>query len=169
MSRYLIEEITLFVLSASEWCRRTLESLFAPHLDLGRWVCAVIQLPGNCQQCIRTAIWNYNSNEHKKCWQIHEKWETVNNTTVGWFQSDDTIPINSNPRFPKRPMSNWLSLTTVMIKFSPIGMWMMQAKRQLPNNVYLTNALSIEHNRNITYILGLQVQLKYAHQMSFIG
>ena len=98
-------------------------------------VCVVIQLPGNCG---RSISWNMrNNNKHKKCWQIHKKCKTVNNNTVGWFQSDVAIPFNSNPCFPKWPMSNWLHPLTAMIKVRSIStcMWICQVKRQLPNSV----------------------------------
>ena len=75
-----------------------------------------------------------NNIEHKECWHIHKKCDSAQEL------SDDSnlmmqVQLHSNPRFPKWPMSNWLNTVTVMIKVRPIGMWMVQAKRRLPNSV----------------------------------
>ena len=64
--------------------RRT--KMFAPHLNLGRCVCLLTQLPVNCWQSIITGIWT-NNNEDKKCWQYAQEVRQCT-ITVGWFQSE---------------------------------------------------------------------------------
>ena len=61
-------------------------------------------------------------------------------------------------------MSNWLEVR-------PIGMWIMPTRDHCPivYNRLMHWALNVEHWTLNTYLLGLQIQLKYADQMSFIG
>ena len=115
-------------------------TVFASHLNLGRCgVCVVAQLhllTSNGYSDSLSELEYYTTQQWaQEVRAISTRSATVNNNNTAGCMIPiwDASLIKSH--FLKWLMSNCLNLMTAMIKVKPIGMWMMQVKRRLPNSV----------------------------------
>ena len=87
---YVAHKLQMFDTKFSEHHYKLVDFIDCSRLvrNLGRWIYVVIaQLAGNCQWWIRIGIWKLMSTWSAD--NIHNMFQTVNNNTVGRFQSDD--------------------------------------------------------------------------------